>query len=175
MKNKMNNLTLLLTLGVFLFSGCGEKTDGAMSEKEKDVEVEKDSAGKTPFDYAEEYYAAINRDDIEAIKALYTKGLYESIVTKRGFLKEPKPELFEEKLENKMFKSSEYILNPNQCGFHKINADGVFSVCGKVIFTEEFAAAYSEKTDMEMKHVNDEVCFKMEDGLWRITDKMQGI
>ena len=153
-----------------------DKASEGAPKKEKKSEVDKDSAGKTPFDYAEEYYAAINGDDIEAIKALYTKGLYSSIVTKRGFLKEPKPELFEEKLERKMFKHSEYILNPEKCDFHKTNADGVFSVCGKVIFTEEYRAERKAKSPsgMDFPHINDEVCFRLEDGVWRITDKTKG-
>lgn len=152
-----------------------DKAGGDVPEKENEIKVEKDSAGKTPFDYTEEYYAAINTDDIEAIKALYTKGYYDYIATRRGRLDEAKHELFEQKLESKMFKSSEYTLDPDRCGFHKTNADGVFSVCGKVIFTEEFAASYAKKSNMNWKHINDEICFRLEDGLWRITDKTKGL
>jgi len=133
----------------------------------------KDSAGKTPADYARAYYDATNRDDLAAIQAMYTNGYYQAIVTKRGFLQEPDESLFARHMEQHMHKTRS-VTETKSGFFTPPNADGVYSFLAKIEFTDEYKPVFKERTGIDSPHLNDEVCFKLENGIWKITDKLQG-
>lgn len=135
---------------------------------------QKDAAQKEPSQYAAEYYAAINKEAIETIKGMYSQDYYKVIVTKIGFLKKPDEKLFEEHLRERMHKHREYLFQEDRSGFHDNNVEGVYSYAAKVIFTDEYKKVFKERAGFASDHINDEVCFKLEDGLWRITDKIHG-
>jgi len=59
-------------------------------------------------------------------------------------------------------------------GFSKSNADGVYSVLAKVFFTDEYKQVFEKENKFKADYINDEVCFKIENGVWRITDKFKG-
>ena len=143
-------------------------------ELSESIAPQKDAAQKEPSHYAAEYYAAINKDDIEGIKGMYSKGYYKVIVTKNGFLKTPDEKLFEKHLRDRMFKHTEYLFQEDNSGFHDNNAEGVYSYVAKVIFTDEYKKVFEEKTGSASGHIISEVVFKLEDDLWSITDKSHG-
>lgn len=133
-----------------------------------------DSKGKVPSDYAKEYYAAINRDDYSTLQKLYSQGYLLAITTKNGFLKSPDPSLFQQLIEKRMFKHNKYIFNEKRSGFLKTNAESVYSFLAKVFFTDEYKRTFEKENKIKADYINDELCFKIENGLWRITDKLKG-
>ena len=166
---------LYLSLLVFALISCGgEASDDAGASAQASLSVSADSAGKTPNDYVADYYQAINDDDYDALQKMCTKGYYNSIVTKRGFLKTPDPALFKKAFERKMFKNDSFTISAKRSGFHKNNADGVYSVGAKVMFTADYKPVFEKLNGFKSEHINDEVCFKLEENLWKITDKIEG-
>ncbi len=153
------------------FVGCGGGSGGA--DALVAAAVDKDSDGKVPADYAKAYYEAINKDDIEAIKAMCSEGYYTSIVTKRGFLKEPDESLFAKQMERRMHKTTS-VTETKSGFFTPPNAKGVYSYCAKIVFTDAYKPVFKERVGIDTANMNDEVCFKLDKGLWRITDKMEG-
>ena len=151
------------TLNLYSENFVWDKVPGkAVTKKNRISTAEKDKAGKTPYDYAEEYYAATNRGDIEAIRVLYTKEYYKRVVTKYGFLKTPEPNLFKKHLNKRLFKHSSITLEFG--GVTKSNAPGGFTVGYLIMFTKEYAQQQKSKS----AGIHDSICFRMEDGLWRI-------
>ena len=147
----MKYLKLIVILGLVLtIAGCS-----------KPVKLPaKDKHGKLPQDYIAAYYEAMNKNDLKAYKSLLSRGRYNQIVTKNGFLKKANESLLLDYSLNQFYKTTSYKIIPERCRFYKISAPGVFSV-GVV------AVRPNGK-------LNDEVCFKMFDNEWKLTDKMSG-
>ena len=82
--------------------------------------------------------------------------------------------MFKKSLERKMFKHDSFSLTKKQCGFHKTNAPDVYSVSAKVLFKEDYKKVFEELNGIKSAHINDEVCFRLEEGVWKITDKIKG-
>ena len=156
---------LCLAVLCCLVVGCGKGGSPAA--------VQKDSAGKTPADYTKAYYDAINSDDLAAIQAMCTDGYYKSIVTKRVFLREPDESLFAKHMEQHMHKTKS-VTETKSGFFTPPNAEGVYSFLVRIEFTDEYKPVFKERTGIDSPHLNDEVCFKLENGVWKITDKLEG-
>ena len=166
---------LYLPLIIFALISCGgEASDDAGTSAQASAAVLADGAGKTPNDYIVDYYKAINADDYDALQQMCTKGYHNSIVTKRGYLKIADPSLFKKSFERKMFKNDSFTITPKRSGFHKNNAEGVYSVGTKVIFTADYKPVFEKLNGFKSEHINDEVCFKLEENAWKVTDKLEG-
>ena len=161
-KGKIMKNVMFLLIIFSVIAGCSPKGP------------QPDSTGKVPADYAKEYYAAINKDDYKTLKQLYSRGYLLSITTKNGFLKSPDSLLFQQSIKRKMFKHNNYIFDQKRSGFSKTNADGVYSFLAKVFFTDEYKQIFEKENKFKADYINDEVCFKIENGVWRITDKFKG-
>lgn len=129
----------------------------------------KDSKSRTPFDYADEYFDAMNQEDLARMQSLHTKEHYEYITTGRGFLEESDPS----RLEDKIKKTESYEVNEKETEFVDSNPSGVFKAAYKITLTDEFAKEFGDK------HLGGKffkgpagftLYFKLDDGIWRITN-----
>ena len=134
---------------------------------------EKDQAGKTPVDYVDAYFEAVNKDDYVALKALHTKGHYEQF-TSRSDDPAGVSQRFKEWFANE--KTTSHTVLPKQCAFFKTNAPGVYSVTVSTVRTEEQATLLMKKLNASapMYKGGAELCFRLENGLWRLTGKTTG-
>jgi hypothetical protein len=134
---------------------------------------EKDQAGKTPVDYVDAYFEAVNTGDYVTLKALHTKGYYEQFSSRSddpaGVSKR-----FQEWFEKE--KTTSHTILPKQCAFFKANAPGVYSVSTSTVRTEEVATKLMKQLNASapMYKGGPELCFRLENGLWRLTDKTTG-
>ena len=167
--------TLSLSLIIFAVISCGGQSSHAPeTHTQASTSVSADSVGKTPNDYIVDYYKAINADDYDALQKMCSKGYYDSIVTKRGFLKTADSSLFKKSFERKMFKNDSFTISAKRSGFHNNNAEGVYSVCTKVMFTAAYKPEFEKNNGFKSEHINDEVCFRLENNVWKVTDKLKG-
>ena len=171
-KGSMNEVfTLLKSEGEWSITKIGGPFE------DLDFDELEDGQGKTPFDYADIYFEAMNQGNTEKIKNLYSEGYFTSIVTRRGLRDERDPSLWEKHIDRKIKRTESYEINEAQCGFHENNAEGVYSASYKITMTEEFAKEFGEKFlkgRMPSKTGGMEICFRLENGVWRITDKLKG-
>lgn len=176
----MNNIIMNFCFACIVLSLCvacntDMEATSADTSKPASTSVKVDDHGKTPNDYIVDYYQAVNADDYQALQDMCTKGYYNAIVTKNGFLKTPDPDLFPKVFERKMFKHTSFTITDRRSGFHtKVNAPNVYSVGCKVLFTETYKGEFEKLNGFRAEHINDEVCFKLEDGAWKLTDKIKG-
>ena len=170
---------LYLGLLIFILASCGGDStstgDSDSSSSTAEAQNITDTAGKRPHDYIVDYYKAVNADDYAALQNMCSKGYYDSIVTKNGFLKDPDPALFQKAFERKMFKHDSFTITERRTGFHtNVNAPDVYSVGCKVLFTNAYKTVFEKANGFKSEHINDEVCFKQVDGIWKVTDKLKG-
>ncbi len=162
------------------------KTDGNWLVDEAGVsfldefpEAEKDSQGKTPYDYAERYYTAINEEDFPTLRKLHADSYAEHVIRNApgGEKDKSDDERFAYGMNQRMHKSKDLIPRPDASGFLRNNAEGVFSVAYKLIPTDEYARKrereilerHGVKTPFD--EINTALSFKMVDGVWKITNK----
>ena len=142
-------------------------------------EAENDSRGKTPYDYAEEYYAAMNEEDFAALRALHADSYVNHFIRNvpRSEKGKSESERFKYKMNQRMRKSKELKPKPDWSGYLSNNAEGVFSVSYHLTYTDEFARKKEKEAlekyglDQPIKGMDTELCFKMIDGVWKITSK----
>jgi len=163
----MNLLTKLPVIGLIIATLFTFGCSGSRAP-------EKDQAGKTPVDYADAYFEAVNKDDYVALQALHTKAYYADISPDAG-ASEAAIKRFKARFE--MEKTTSHTLEPKQCAFYKNNAPGVYSVTFTTVRTEEVATQLAKRLNMPapLYKGGKELCFRLENGIWRVTDKTRGL
>jgi hypothetical protein len=134
---------------------------------------EKDQAGKTPVDYADAYFDAVNKDDFVTLKTLHTQGYYAQFASPA---EDPSAVSTRFKEWFKKDKTTSHTIDLKQCAFYKTSAPGVYSVSTSTVRTEELANDLMKKLNLSspMYKGQKELCFRIENGLWRLTEKTTG-
>ncbi len=136
-------------------------------------DVDKDKNGKTPFDYVTDFYATVNDKDLDAFKNLYTQGYYEYIITRGS---DTDPVRFKTNQFDGQYESKSVEIYADRSGFRNAKQLGIFTVSIKIHLTDSGSKAYEAK----WKHpphegaYNTMVHFRLENGVWRVTDSNNG-